>query len=148
MSNPAPTPAIEVIGPRAGEVLNVLGAPITVKSGGDARQLFFADHPLPPGYGVPMHVHLDDDELFYVLEGELTLLSPDGELKAGPGTFVHLPCGAAHGFLNATDTPGRMLVITTPGGNLEGVFRDLDAAKSPAPEEVGAICAAHRIPMV
>ena len=84
----------------------------------------------------------------YVLEGELTLLSPDGELKAGPGTFVHLPRGAAHGFLNAADTPSRMLVITTPGGNLEGVFRDLDAAKSPAPEEVGAICAAHRIPMV
>jgi mannose-6-phosphate isomerase-like protein (cupin superfamily) len=146
------TNVIEVIGTKAGEVVNVLGAPIVIKSGGRPDQLFFADHPVPPGYGVPLHVHAAEDELFYVLEGEITLDSAEGPTTAGPGTFVHLPRGVAHGFRNAGAQPARMLVVTTPGGGLEGVFRGLDAAaRGPAQLDlagVAAICAAHQVTMV
>jgi mannose-6-phosphate isomerase-like protein (cupin superfamily) len=144
---------IEVIGPRAGEVVDVLGAPIAIKSSGRADQLFFADHPVPVGYAVPMHVHEREDELFYVLEGRLTLDTAQGEIEAGPGAFVHLPRGVAHGFRNPGPAAARMLVVTTPGGDLEGVFRGLDAAaRDPARpldgERIGAVCGANRIGML
>jgi len=141
--------AIQVIGPAAGETVNVLGAPIVIKSSGCAGPLFFADHPVPPGYFVPPHVHEDEDELFFITEGELTLTGPSGELTAGPGSLVHLPRGVPHGFGNATDRPVRMLVVCT-GHGLEGVFRGLDAAareRDLGHAEVGAICAANRVYM-
>lgn len=145
---PAQTDAIEIIGPRAGEAVDVLGAPIMIKSSGRADRLFFADHPLPPGYGVPMHVHADEDELFYVLEGEVTLQTAEGETTAGPGAFIHLPRGIAHGYRNAGPAAARMLVVATPGGGLEGVFRDLDAAArlAPlAPQTISAITETHQV---
>ena len=99
------TSAIEVIGRQAGETVSVLGAPVIIKSGGRSDQLFFADHPVPPGYRVPLHVHAEEDELFYILEGEITLDSAEGPCTAGPGAFVHLPHGVAHGYRNAGATP-------------------------------------------
>lgn len=143
---------IDVAGPDAGERVDVLGAPIVIKSAGRTDQLFYADHPVPVGYGVPLHVHDDEDELFYVLEGEITLDGGQGEVTAGPGAFVHLPRGVAHGFRNLGPAPARMIVVTTPGGALEGVFRGLDgASRGPAPlapAQVGAITAASRVRMV
>jgi mannose-6-phosphate isomerase-like protein (cupin superfamily) len=143
---------ISVIEPGVGGLVDVLGAPIMIKSTGRADQLFFADHPMPPGYGVPLHVHADEDELFYILDGEITLDAVDGSTTVRPGSFVHLPRGVAHGFRNVSDIPARMLVVTTPGGALEGVFRGLDAASrgdEPLdPGRIGAICASNRLAML
>ncbi len=143
---------ISVIEPGAGALVDVLGAPIVIKSAGRGDQLFFADHPMPPGFGVPLHVHEDEDELFYILEGEITLYGVDGSAVAGPGAFVHLPRGVPHGFHNLGAGPARMIVVTTPGGALEGGFRGLDAAsrdESPLdPPRVGVICAANRVKML
>jgi len=139
---------IQVASPADGTVLNVLGAPIKVMSSGRDDQLFFADHPVPPGYEVPLHVHADEDELFYVLEGELTLYAQGGERTAGPGSFVHLPRGIAHGFANRSGRPARMLVVATPGGALLGVFRGLDRALRSGeltPAIIGQVLAANRL---
>lgn len=142
--------SIQVIGPEAGERVDVLGAPVLIKSEGSPGFLFLADHPVPPGYGVPLHVHSAEDEVFYVLEGEITLDSEVGSMTAGPGTFVHLPRGVAHGFRNASGAEARMLVVATPGGGLEGVFRGLDALGrqgEPTPDTVAAVCAANGVNM-
>lgn len=151
-----PSNELNVVTPQAGAVLKVLGAEIAVKSSGDPGKFFVADHAVPPGYAVPLHVHEDEDEAFYLLEGELTLITSDGEKKAGPGAYIHLPRGAPHGFVNASGAPARMLVVASPGGRLEGLFRGLDAAASQAaarnaplaPEQVGGICAAHGVRML
>lgn len=140
---------VEVIKPQDGTPLNVLGAPVLLKSMGEDR-MFIADHPLPPGYAVPPHVHDDEDELFYILEGELLLVSDDGEATAGPGSFVHLPRGVKHGFANVTEKPTRMLAFTTPSGNLGRLFVDLDRLAreepgQPSPQRVATVCAANRI---
>lgn len=142
---------VRIIAPRDGDDVDVLGAPIRIKSAGRADQLFFADHPMPAGYAVPMHVHESEDELFYILDGELTLMGEAGETVAGAGSFVHLPRGVPHGFRNAGDREIRMLVITTPGGSLEGVFRGLDAAAARGPLDppaIAAITAANAVRML
>lgn len=119
---------IAISGPTDGKMLNVLGANIRIASSDRSDQMLFAEHPVPPGYEIPLHVHHDEDELFYILEGELTLVSQGGEALAGPGSFVHLPRGIAHGFANRSDGPVRMLVIASPSGALRGVMEGLDRA--------------------
>lgn len=141
---------ITISGPEDGQVLNVLGAPIRVQSSGRNDQMFFADHPVPDGYAVPLHVHRDEDELFYIVDGEITLISDNGEALAGPGTFIHLPHGAAHGFANRSGKPAHMLVVTTPGGGLHPAFSALDRLTSKGeltPEAIGAALAENRIDM-
>ena len=64
------------------------------------------------------HVHADEDDAFYILEGELTFAIGDEgeEVVAGPGTFVLVPPGVRHGFSNRADTPVRMLNLHAPAG--------------------------------
>ena len=66
------------------------------------------------GVAVPLHLHRDDMESFYVLEGEITLYI-DGEagVRATPGAFAHIPGGTVHGFRVESDT-ARYLILTTP----------------------------------
>ena len=57
-----------------------------------------------------------EDDAFYVLEGELTFLLGDDEVRAPAGTFVLVPPGVPHTFANRTATPVRVLNIHAPAG--------------------------------
>ena len=141
-------PQIAIVGPLGGQSLNVLGAPMLVKNAGAAGAFFVADHPMPPGYGVPPHVHDGDDEAFFVVEGELTLDTDDGVRVAAAGSFVHLPAGVRHGFRNETAGVTRLLVLGSSASKLAPMFQDLDrltARGGYGPHEVGATCAAHGV---
>jgi hypothetical protein len=52
-------------------VLDIFRAQLRLLSDGSAIPLVVGEQAVPPGYGVPNHVHADDDERFYVIEGEL-----------------------------------------------------------------------------
>jgi quercetin dioxygenase-like cupin family protein len=122
------TDTITISGPGDGHVLDILGAPVRVQSSGRDDQMFFVNHPVPAGYEVPLHVHFDEEELFYILDGEITFMTQNGDAIAGAGSFVHAPKGVAHGFANRSGRDSLMLVVTPAGGALQGVFRGLDAA--------------------
>ena len=62
------------------------------------------------------HEHGDEDDAFYILEGELVFAFADRELRAGPGTFVLVPPGVEHAFQNEGDSSVRMMNIHAPGG--------------------------------
>jgi len=62
------------------------------------------------------HVHAEEDDAFYILEGELTFTFDGDEAAAPPGTFVLVPPGVRHGFRNDGDTPVRMFNIHAPAG--------------------------------
>jgi quercetin dioxygenase-like cupin family protein len=65
------------------------------------------------GEGTPLHRHAEDDEAFYVLEGEMTFHFEDGlPVPATAGSFVHIPAGAAHAFRVDSGT-ARYLILTT-----------------------------------
>ena len=70
----------------------------------------------PGRRGPDPHVHQDEDDSFYVLDGELTFLLGDDEVAAPSGTFVLIPPGVLHTFVNHTDDPVRMLNIHAPAG--------------------------------
>jgi len=87
----------------------------------------------------PPHIHHREDEIFYLLEGELTVSVGDRIIKATPGTMVFLPRHVQHSFTIDSEQ-GRMLVLLTPAG-LEGWFKDFSvpapALTLPPVEEAG-----------
>jgi quercetin dioxygenase-like cupin family protein len=66
------------------------------------------------GVSVPLHLHRDDMESVYVLEGEITLyIGDEPGVRAGAGSFAHIPGGTVHGFRIESET-ARYLLLTTP----------------------------------
>ena len=69
-----------------------------------------------PGRELEAHVHDDEDDSFYILEGELTFILGEETVVAPQGTFVLVPPGVRHGFRNDTDTAVRILNVHAPAG--------------------------------
>ena len=83
-----------------GERLWFLNSEMTIKAtaastGGD---LFLMETRLPAGFSPPLHVHHDEHEAFYVLEGELEIACGSERYSAAAGAFAFLPSGIAHTF--------------------------------------------------
>ena len=74
------------------------------------------------GYGPPLHVHSREDEVMYVLEGQIRFRLGDDEFLAGPGTWVWQPRGVPHSF-RVESEGARALIIFTPGGG-ERMFEE------------------------
>jgi mannose-6-phosphate isomerase-like protein (cupin superfamily) len=70
--------------------------------------------PHTPGPGA--HSHEDHDDIFYVIEGVMSVLVGDRWIDAGVGSFVRAPAGVIHDFANRTDRRAGLLNIYIPGG--------------------------------
>ena len=81
------------------------------------------EHLVTAASNPPMHVQVDEDEAFYVLDGEIELEVDGDVVTATPGTFAFVARGAAHRFRVLTET-ARMLVICSgkASDNLEDFF--------------------------
>lgn len=129
--NYAPTPY--ALGSEDGEALWFFGTLLTVKAGAEQTGGRFAlvEQYAPRGMATPLHIQPEDDETFYVLEGDLTFYIEDGQpIPAPAGSFVHIPAGTPHAFQVDSET-ARFLDLTTP--QHESFMR---AAGEPAQERV------------
>jgi quercetin dioxygenase-like cupin family protein len=69
----------------------------------------------PPGGGPPPHQHRNEDETFFVIEGDYEFLV-DGEwVKASAGDSFYRARGTIHTFRNCGTTSGRILIFVQPG---------------------------------
>src|SRR5215211_1931557 len=102
-----------------------LGTTYKVLSKSVSGSAAIVEHTLEPkSIGAPMHKHTFEDEISYVLEGELSVIQ-NGEVQtAGPGQYIVKPRGIFHTFWNATDQRIRFIEIITPG-NFEYYFAEL-----------------------
>jgi len=91
---------------------------ITIKA--DTRQtngsMTVMELRVAPGSGPAEHIHLREDELWWVLEGEFRFRTAGDWLRASTGGMAFGPRGMPHAFQNIGDTPGRLLIVTTPSG--------------------------------
>jgi mannose-6-phosphate isomerase-like protein (cupin superfamily) len=95
---------------------------------------------VPPLLDTPLHVHANEDELFYIVEGEHVVRCGDEELHLGPGGVAFLPRGVPHSQRRVVPGTGRLIVLTSPAG-FEGFFRELaeaDRAGTLGPEAYAA----------
>lgn len=103
----------------------IVGDTMTLKATGvetDGR-LLVIENLTAPGGGPPLHVHRNEDESFYVLEGEFEIVSGERTIHAGAGSFAFVPRGTPHRFQNVGSAPARILIWFSPAG-LEGFFRE------------------------
>jgi len=101
---------------------------------------------LPPGTFVPPHIHPDQDEFLYILEGRFDFLIDGEEMVGEPGDLVTLPRGIPHGIFNKTDSTIKTLFWVTPSEKLYDLFWALhNLGPGADPAEVVAISAAHAV---
>jgi mannose-6-phosphate isomerase-like protein (cupin superfamily) len=82
----------------------------------DTPRFNFGIIEIAPGRELEAHVHADEDDAFYIVEGEMTFLFGNRRVAAPPGTFVLVPPGIDHGFRNEQARSVRMLNIHAPAG--------------------------------
>ena len=120
-----------------GETLNVLGDHQVVKLTGEETEGRFTliENENPPGAGPPLHVHRNEDEAFYVLQGRVEFEVDGDEVVGEPGATVFLPRGSTHTWRVVGEEPARMLIMLMPAG-LESYFRELSALATDGPPEM------------
>lgn len=92
---------------------------------------------LPPGKESSMrHYHTLEDEMIYVLEGEVVLLTDEGEQVLRPGDCAGFPAGTPNGhqLVNRSAQPVRYLEISNREDADIPVYPDVDLAYGPRPE--------------
>jgi quercetin dioxygenase-like cupin family protein len=105
----------------------------------------------PRGGGTPVHVHHDEDETFYILEGEVTFLVGDERIDVAAGDFLFAPRDIPHAYVVRSER-SRILSTISPAG-IEQLFVSLgspvvgtepptDVVMPPMPE-MARLFAAH-----
>jgi len=102
-----------------------LGTTYKVLSESVGNSVAIVEHTLEAkSIGAPMHKHTHEDEISYVIEGQLSVIQ-NGEVQtAGPGQFIVKPRGIFHTFWNAGDERIRFIEVITPG-NFSYYFAEL-----------------------
>ncbi len=105
-----------VLAPDEGDTYDWRGARVLIKASGavTAGQLGVMESIYPPGLSVPTHIHPGEDEMLYVLDGELNGFCDEDRWTAVTGSFVFVPRDRPHSFVVVGDKPARAIVITGP----------------------------------
>jgi quercetin dioxygenase-like cupin family protein len=120
----------------AGETYNVIGELLTLKvTNAQTGGAFTVVELLAqPGGGPPLHTH-PSAESFTILEGEFQFTGLDcGQpysFRAVPGDTVYIPGGAPHTYQAVGDTPGKTLLVFTPGTEMERFFAEAGRRVTP-----------------
>ena len=95
-----------------------------------AGNLLVIEHKnLAPDTGPALHLHLSQEEWFYVMEGQMRFQVGDRRIQLGPGDSILAPRRIPHTF-SATGSPAHMLIAFTPAAKMEQYF--IDAAAQPS----------------
>jgi len=141
-------------GPGEGERHSAGGdSAIVIKATGSktAGSFFLSEATIEPGFpGPPAHRHERLHDMFYVLDGVLTMRVGDQMHELEAGTFVCVPPGVTHTFSNTGEHPVRFLNFNTPAG-WEHYMKDLGQAAQAGPltaEAIGRIASRYDFSVV
>ena len=130
--------------PGDGPVLETpTGDAITVKA--DTRStngsLTVLELVVAPGSGPARHIHVREDEVWWVLEGDFRFKTGDTMFRVSTGGMAFGPRGLPHNFQNIGDTRGRLLIVTSPSG-VERFFEQFAAMPGPVDAD-GLVAVGH-----
>lgn len=138
-TTPSPLPARSVTSgkDRLGETHNFGIASMSFKvvtedTGGD---LFAIEQATHHKGGPPRHLHLNQDEWFYVLEGEFLIEIGDQRLTLHPGDSVLAPRKVPHVWAFTGSSGGRVLITFTPAGRMEAFFLHVTKSNTMPPQD-------------
>lgn len=87
----------------------------------------------------PPHVHQDEDEISFILEGELGVQLGDQEFTMSQGQMVFKPRGVLHTFWNPGSTTVRLLEFIVPGGFEQFFAEAAEIIPGDAPPDLGKL---------
>lgn len=129
-----PQASSTIIGENEGQSVWALGMKVTIKCRGEDTDGSYScmEYQLAPGDGSQTHTHTQEDETWYMLEGDMEWSLQNRLFSATKGSFLRLPSGIPHSFRNTSSQPARMLVSCVPAG-LEKYFLEIGAPVDPSP---------------
>lgn len=96
----------------------------------DTSGLFILENTFRAKGGPARHLHYDQDEWFYVVEGEFAFEIGPERLRLSPGDSVLGPRRVPHVWAYVGNAQGRILVAFTPAGQMEAFFREVTKANA------------------
>jgi mannose-6-phosphate isomerase-like protein (cupin superfamily) len=143
---------MNVIRRSEGTTLKVLGDEVTIKvpSSNSPYGLAIVTVQVPPGSGTPCVIHAREEEVYFVLEGELLMHAPAEKHLLKAGDMVHVPPLTPHGYRNPGDKPTTFLAWTV-GGPMDRFFEKMAARVHELPQDLGvmqAVMAEHGVARV
>jgi len=130
-----------------GVTLNVLDIKIS-SNDTDGDLAFFEQNGFTPNGGPPLHIHLYQDEFFYIIEGEYLFQVADEKYQMKSGDTIFLPRNVQHAFVQLTEK-GKVIVSYMPAGKMEDFFKVTDKWTSPpTKEEIVKVFADHDMKVV
>lgn len=85
--------------------------------------------------GPARHLHHDQDEWFYAVEGEFIVEVGQERFYLKPGDSLLAPREVPHVWAYVGDSKGRMLIAFMPAGKMEAFFREVTKANAMPPQE-------------
>jgi N-ethylmaleimide reductase len=136
--------------PGQAKTVVALGDAITYRLTGEQTdgKMFVGEVVAPPGGGPPPHKHRNEDEIFIILEGRISLFDGTKWTEVPVGTTAYLPRGGVHTYKNVGDKPARFLAITQPAGFEKFFARFAEATNAPGGHDMARaiqIAAEHGI---
>jgi quercetin dioxygenase-like cupin family protein len=117
-------------------------------SSGDAEGgLFVVENTFREKGGPARHLHHDQDEWFYALDGEFRFEIGGQHLTLNPGDSVLRPTRVPHVWAYTGGGTGRILVAFAPAGKMEAFFREVTKANAMPPQDP-ALWRAHGMELV
>ena len=120
------TIAPKVISSKEGTKFNILGHEVTVKlHSRDGNDNYVFELISPPGSGIPPHVHKNEDEVLYILEGEFEVMVREEVFKATTGDCLNFVRNIPHAYTNTGTKDAKTLWYVSPGRSFEEFFGEL-----------------------
>jgi quercetin dioxygenase-like cupin family protein len=104
---------------------------------GDSNGLLILENTFHAKGGPPRHLHFEQDEWFYAVDGEFVVEIGKDRFRMRPGDSVLAPRRIPHVWAHAGNGRGSMLITFSPAGKMEGFFREVtkeNAMPSQSPE--------------
>jgi quercetin dioxygenase-like cupin family protein len=101
----------------------------------DPSGLFVLENTFHKKGGPARHLHYNQDEWFYAVEGEFIVEVGAERIRLKPGDSLLAPRKVPHVWAFVGDTQGRILIAFMPAGNMEAFFREVTKANAMPPQD-------------
>jgi quercetin dioxygenase-like cupin family protein len=132
-----------MISSKQGDKYIIMGHGVTVKvHSGDGNNNFVFELTTPPGAGIPPHIHTNEDEVLYVLQGEFEVMIGGDVFKATMGDCLNFVRNIPHAYTNTGTADAKTLWYVSPGRSFENFFAELSQYPPGPPdrEKFNALC--------
>ena len=113
----------------------------------DSNGLLVLENTFHAKGGPARHLHYDQDEWFYAVEGDFLIEVGQERFKLEPGDSLLAPRKIPHVWAYVGNARGRMLIAFMPAGKMEAFFREVTKANAMPPQDP-ALWRAHGMELV